>query len=91
MVKLYDEPVQGLEILDPVQPPGVNDTLLGYEIIIFDDNAGCFVKPRPMHMNVNSWMLVGLLAIIFWPIMCLPCCLKPSYNTYQRPVYGKSE
>jgi len=89
MSKLYPEPVKGIQLIEPSTPPHVDDVLLGYEIVVYDDEAGCFVKPRPSKMNRSGWLLTGLLAILFWPAMCLPCFLKSSYNTYQRPVYGQ--
>lgn len=88
MNKLYSEPIKGISIIEPVYPPRVDDILLGYEIVVFDDDAGCFVKPRPSKMNTGGWLVSILLAFICWPAMCVPCCLKSSYDTFQRPVYG---
>lgn len=89
---LYDHPIDGIEIIEPVTPPCVDDVLLGYEIVKIDPECGgCFVEPRPSRMNTSGCLLVGLLTILFWPVACLPCCMKSSYDTCQRPVYGKKE
>lgn len=86
-VKLYAAPIDNIEIIEPIAPPNEMDVLLGYEIVTYD---GCLVKPRPMKMSITAWLLSGTLAILCFPLMCIPCCLKSSYNVYQRPVYQSS-
>lgn len=86
-VKIYSAPIEGIEIIEPLEQPGPNDVLLGYVIVTYD---GCIVKPRPMKMSVSGWLLSGALAVIFFPLMCVPCFLKSSYNVYQRPVYKRT-
>lgn len=86
MSRLYENPIPGIEIIEPEIPPGVNDVLLGYRIIEVEKN--CFVKPNPSRMNIGGWLLFGVLMVVFWPISCIPCCINSSYNTVQVPVYG---
>ena len=89
--KLYDRPVDGLEVIEPAHPPAVDDVLLGYEIVDVDVDGHCgvFTKPNPGRMNLGGWLVAGVTFLIFWPLSCLPCCMKCSYDTVQRPVYGK--
>jgi len=90
---LYNDPIPGLQIIDPVVPQGANDVLLGYEIVEVeaDEVVGCFTRPQPSRMRPISWFLAGVLCLFIWPASCLPCCLKDSYNTVQRPVYQQMD
>ena len=63
------------------------DILLGYKVI--EKESGMFRHPSPSDMTMCGWLSVGVLAIIFWPISCVPCCMTFAYpDTYQVPVYG---
>ena len=85
---LFKEPVVGLPIGEPMTSPRPGDFLLGYKII--EKEAGMFRHPAPSDMTMCGWLSVGVLAIIFWPISCLPCCMTCAYpDSYQVPVYGQ--
>lgn len=87
--KLYPEPIKGIPIVDSETPQKVNDILLGYEIIEVEPEVCNFcVRPRPSRMNIGGWILFGVTLLLFWPISVVSCCLKTSYDTVQRPVYG---
>jgi hypothetical protein len=82
--RLYQKPLEEVEMIDPVRLPGPDDVLLGYERIESD----YFVSPQPRKMECIGWTSVVCLAFLFWPAMCIPCCLGCSYPMVQRPVYG---
>jgi hypothetical protein len=90
---LYDTSIPGITICPPVREPGPNDVLLGYELA--DDHpdtclGGAFhTSPKPGKMNGVGWFSTIGLFLCFFPLGCVPCFMKCSYNTHvQRPVYG---
>lgn len=87
MEKLFDEPIIGIPMFEPISPIKPGDVLLGYRVI--EKKPGVFRNPSPADMTVGGWLSVGILAILCWPLSCLPCCMTCSYpDTYQVPVYG---
>ncbi len=86
MIKLYDNPIHNIPIIDPDRYPEEGDILLGYEVLY---NNSFFAKPRIKYMKPHGWVSVILLSISFLPMMCLPCCMSCSYDVCQRPVYGR--
>jgi len=45
------------------------------------------MAPAPNRMNPMGWMLVGIMAVMAFPICWLPCVMPCSYTAYERPVY----
>lgn len=88
MIKLYNNPIVGIPIIEPDNSPQPGDILLGYEILYNEDNI--FTKPRPKYMKTRGWAAAILLCLCFWPATCVPCCMTCSYDTCQRPVYGRT-
>jgi hypothetical protein len=82
--RLYHTPLEGVETVAPAVLPGPYDVLLGYETIESD----FFVTPRPADMECVGWLGVLCIGFLFWPAMCIPCCMGCSYPLVQRPVYG---
>jgi hypothetical protein len=39
-------------------------------------------------VNKIGWVSIVLGLLVFWPVSCVPCCMKFSYDKCQRPVYG---
>ena len=48
----------------------------------------CLVAPKPSKINVFGWINIVVLALLCWPLSCIPCCCSFSYDVCQRPVYG---
>ena len=67
-------------------PPLPTQRLTGY--MIFDAPQGVLVAPCQGNMNGFGWLQSLFLAIFFWPLMCVPCCLGCNYEGYQYPVYA---
>lgn len=86
---LHKQPVVGLEIREPETVPEPGDVLLGYRVISMPKST--FTKPEPKKLGATGWISVALLAIIFWPVSCVPCCISACYPSYQLPVYGKGD
>lgn len=84
---LYNEPFDNMPMLEPERPPRADEVLLGYELV--NKQGQIFSRPHPTRMNTNSWLMTALLAILFWPLTCVPCFCSNSYDVSQRPVYGK--
>lgn len=89
---LHKEPIPGVTVSPPDHPPGPHDVLLGYRLQEGPSaccaGCSCCVWPRPSRMNSNGWMSALLIAIIFTPLACLPCCMAKNYDVCQVPVYG---
>ena len=83
--RLYTEPLQGIEI-QPHRHEDIDSdhVLLGYELVEPD----FFITPRPNKMQCFGWCGVFTLGILFWPAMCVPCCMGCSYPIQQRALYG---
>lgn len=79
----FPDPV--LQVLPPNTPPLPNQRLVGY--YIYPSPSSCIVPPFERPMNVFGYTSIFLLAIVFWPLSCLPCCCGYSYDGYQIPVY----
>ena len=89
MTVLYPEPVQGIPIVEPETIPHPNDILVGYEVVR-PHKLGFLTKPKPKRMNIVGWVAVAAATVLFFPVMCVPCCMSCSYSEYQRPVYRPS-
>lgn len=74
-----------LRVIPAEHPPLPGQALIGY--MIYDTPSSCFVSPRPDRMNGIGWLSVIGLSILFWPTMCVPCCLGGCYDGFQIPVY----
>lgn len=83
--ELFENPIQGIPILPPKNTPSSNDKLIGYRIVYAP--KGIFCKPKPKKIGYFGWINIALLAILFWPVSCLPCCMSCSYSDYQIPIY----
>jgi len=90
---LYDTSIPGITICPPAREPGHGDVFMGYELV--DDHTdtclgGAFhTSPKPGKMNGVGWFSTIGLCLCFFPLGCVPCFMKCSYNTHvQRPVYG---
>lgn len=88
MTNIYKEPISGVPIMEPLVLPEQGDVLLGYELY---DKKGLITPPHIEKMNTRGWISVLICAIVFFPVMCLPCCMGCSYSMYQCPVYGKEK
>jgi hypothetical protein len=85
-MKLYNQPIEGVEIYPSDIPPIPGDVLLGYKLVIPDKKI--FSRPRPARMNVRGWLGFLFGSLFCFPLMCMPCCMSCSYDEYQVPVYG---
>lgn len=85
-MRYYPEPFDDMPMLDPVRPPLPGEILLGYELV--NEQGQIFSYPRPTRMNRGGCLMMGVLGLLFWPVMCLPCVCSTSYDVSQRPVYG---
>lgn len=87
---VYPHPIEGVTVVPPVRPPLPREVLIGYELLDGPEPCCCgpCVKPAPGKLSKVAWLAVIVSAIIFWPVSCVPCCLKPAYQATQRPVYG---
>lgn len=56
--------------------------------MIFDAPDSCLVPPCRQNMNGLGFLQVVLLAIFFWPAMCIPCRIGCNYDGFQYPVYS---
>lgn len=85
-MELFEQPVAGIPIEKPETPPLPGKQLLGYKVIPRSDKF--MKKPEPHKMRPVGWGAVVCLAIVCWPLSCVPCCLSYSYPEYtQVPVY----
>jgi hypothetical protein len=84
---IYPNPIPGILIGEPETIPGIDDVLIGYKLLRAP--TGYLVQPSPLKMNTRGWLGVVALAVLFWPISCVPCCLSCSYTDIQIPVYEK--
>ena len=89
MTVLYPEPVPGIPIVEPETIPRPDDVLVGYEVVR-PHKLGFLTKPKPKRMNIVGWVAVAAATVLFFPVMCVPCCMSFSYSDYQRPVYRPS-
>jgi nitrate reductase NapE component len=78
-------PRPDLEIVSPDTLPVIGQIVVGY--MIHDRPDGCLVVPRPSRLSDLGWISAIVLAIVFWPVSCVPCCLGGFYNGYQVPVF----
>ena len=86
MSDIVKDPVPGVPIEKPEVPPKPGQILQGYRVITRPNKI--FQKPEPQKMTVMGWASVAILAILFWPATCVPCCMSCSYpEVYQVPVY----
>jgi len=79
-------PAPFYRVIDPPSPPLPGEELVGY--MIFDAPDACLVPPCRQNMNGLGILQVVLLAIFFWPAMCIPCCIGCNYDGFQYPVYS---
>lgn len=91
---VHKEPIPGIKIVEPDEVPASDEVIIGYKLVPARPAACCVekfvVKPKPTKMNLVGWLGVIVTAVIFWPVSCVPCCLKCSYDEYwQVPVYSK--
>ncbi|KAK9852571.1 hypothetical protein WJX84_009647 [Apatococcus fuscideae] len=81
---LRPQPIPGMATRGPLKSPGPGDVLLGYEVS--QPETGCC---KTEGLSALGWIAVILLFFIFFPVMCVPCCMPECYEQYQRPVYGR--
>jgi hypothetical protein len=74
-----------LEIIYPNTPPLPGQTIVGY--MIYERPKTLFVSPCSRPFGCFGYLSVVALAILFWPLSCLPFCLGCSYDGFQVPVY----
>lgn len=87
LIKLYDNPIPNIPIIEPDNIPEPGDIFLGYEVLY---DKSIFAKPRCKYMKTRGWISVILLFLCFCPATCVPCCMSCSYDICQRPVYGRT-
>lgn len=88
--KIYEQPLQGVPIIEPAKAPENGEVVIGYELLYDDSNGSLFTdKINPKRMNNAGWISVVLCFFCFFPLTCVPCCMTCSYTTCQRPVYGQ--
>ena len=88
---VYKDPIPGVKIDPPMRPPRSGEIIIGYTISDGPKQCckdSCCVWPDPNKMKVNAWFGVLAIALIFTPLMCVPCCFSKSYEMTQVPVYG---
>jgi hypothetical protein len=87
MSDLLKDPVPGIPMTKPEHPPKPGQVLQGYRVV--QRPSDVFTTPKPQKMTSIGWVSFIGLALIFWPVSCIPCCLSCSYpEMYQYPVYG---
>ena len=59
MAQLFDEPIPGMEVVDPEFPPGEGEDFLGYELVRYPTKTCCggemHCSPRPVKMSLRGW------------------------------------
>lgn len=55
--------------------------------MVYEPPSGCLTSPRPSEMSMLGWFSVLAATLLFWPVMCVPCCCSCSYDGYQVPVF----
>jgi hypothetical protein len=85
MDTLHATPVPGLPVICAT-PPAPGAILEGYRVV--DAPSSVFCKPRPANLNWRGWASIAVLALVFWPVSCVPCFTACSYSAYQEPVYS---
>jgi hypothetical protein len=86
MTKIYEHPIVGIPIFEPLETPLPHMKLIGYELI--KPSKKFFMKPDPAKIRTRGWAVIALSVLFFWPVMCVPCCMSWSYQEYQVPVYA---
>jgi len=61
-------------------------TIIGWWI--YDRPHDCFTYPDLTRLSVFGWISSGVLMLLCWPLMCLPCIFSKCYEGYQIPVYS---
>lgn len=86
--RLRRDPYPGVPMLPPEQLPGdcQQTELIGYRLVT--PPPGMFCQPDPSRLSWRGWLSCTILALLFWPASCVPCCLTCAYDTYQQPVYA---
>jgi hypothetical protein len=87
-MSLSRDPYPGVPIGPPDTMPQRFAKVIGYRLVAPPPGVWC--KPEPFAMGWRGWVSAGVLAIVFWPLSCLPCCMTCSYSPYQVPVYETS-
>jgi hypothetical protein len=82
---IHEHPVTGIPIISPSTTPKPTARLIGYQVI--DSPKGIICAPAPAHLSWKGWASCAVLAIVFWPVSCIPCCIPCCYDAYQIPVY----
>lgn len=86
------DPIAGIKILPPKRTPEPGEVVVGYQLVEGPaeccDACTCCVVPEPSRMSQEGWMSVLLIALIFTPMACLPCCIAKNYEQGQVPIYG---
>lgn len=63
--------------------------IIGYQLV--PGPSGVFCKPTPERIACHGWLAIIGLALVFWPLTCVPCCMSCSYSAYQVPVYDEKD
>lgn len=74
-----------LPIIEPNYVPLPGQMVVGY--YVYEKPRGCLTRPKPESLSFLGWASVVCLGFLFWPLMCVPCCLSACYEGYQVPVY----
>lgn len=83
-MSVFKDPIPGIPIIATTTPKA-DEVLVGYRLV--EPPSGIVCKPDPTKLAWHGWASVALLAVLFWPVSCVPCCMTCSYKAYQKPVF----
>jgi len=79
------QPIPGYKIKPAETPPQTGEVIIKYEVR--KPETGCC---KCQDMTQTGFILVIVLAILFWPAAFLVCLCDSNFEDYQVPVYGQS-
>lgn len=88
MADFSPTPFKDVPIISADEQP--SSRVRGYRLV--SAPKGFFCQPEPRRIGCHGWLAIAGLALLCWPLMCLPCCMSCSYPAaYQVPVYEYDE
>merc|ERR1711976_991554 len=77
------QPYPGIPVRRLKQKPQPGQVLVRYEIV--RANPGCLEYDT---LSTTGWVSTVIAALCLWPLICVPCCLRESHETYQVAIWG---
>ena len=84
-IDISNIPYPNLPIITSESSSTINRRIIGFKKVQVKKNIFC--KPQPRYLSTCGFITIGILAIICWPLSCVPCCLSTFYTDYQIPIY----